>query len=122
MPRNNTFYSADEYYIDDNSADEHSSQASDHSSNHDAARNNHKCIKCYPPNRSREKCNCSNEPKRKRCNKCGKYHRSCEPTERQCKSERRCKCGKKYSECDKREKVITDECGKCIVIKIRPCK
>ena len=121
MPQN-IYYSADEYYIDDNSADEHSSQASDQSSRHDTSHSNHKCRKCYPPEPPREKCNCFNEPKRKRCNKCGKYHRSCEPTERQCKSERRCKCGKKYSECDKREKVITDECGKCIVIKIRPCK
>jgi len=118
----NIYYSADEYYVDDNSADEHSSQASDQSSRHDTSHSNHKCRKCYPPEPPREKCNCFNEPKRKRCDKCGKSHRRCEPKDRHCKSDRKCKCKKKDSECDKREKVITDECGKCIVIKIRPCK
>ena len=115
--------SVDEYYIDDNSADEHSSQASDNST-----RSNHKCSKCRPPEQSPpNKCNCCNEPKRKRCNKFGKYHRHsesrrCEPKDRHCKSERKCKCGKKNGECEKREKVITEDCGKCIVIKIRQCK
>ena len=135
MPQN-TYYSADEYYIDENSADERSSQASDQSSTHDA----HKCSKCRrkspPPPRPREKCDCCKEPKREKCNKCGKSHRRSE-RERHSKSERRerhsrcerhsksdCKykCEKKQSECVKTEKVIHDDCGKCIVIKIRPCK
>jgi hypothetical protein len=139
MPQN-TYYSADEYYIDDNSADEHSSQESDHSSRRDV----HKCSKCRPksPPRPREKCKSCNEPKREKCNKCGKSHRrsKCESRERHsrcerhsksdsksecksdCKSECKCKCEKKRSECGKTEKVIHDDCGKCIVIKIRPCK
>jgi hypothetical protein len=125
MPQN-MYYSADEYYIDENSSDERSSQASDHSSTHEA----HKCSKCRrkSPPRSREKCNVCKEPKRDKCNKCGKSHRRSEQrrSERHCKSEPKseckCKCEKKHSECGKPEKVITDDCGKCIVIKIRPCK
>jgi len=129
MPRN-TFHSADEYYIDDNSADEHSSQASGQSSIHDTSRNNHKCSKCrrQSPPRPREKCNYCKEPKRETCNKCGKSHRRSERESRErhskseCKTDCKYKCEKKQSECDKREKVIRDDCGKCIVIKIRPCK
>ncbi len=129
MPQN-TYYSADEYYIDENSSDERSSQASDHSSTHEA----HKCSKCRPksPPRTRGKCNVCKEPKREKCNKCGKSHRRSEhrKSERHCKSEPKpeckpdckCKCEKKRSECGKPEKVIADDCGKCIVIKIRPCK
>ena len=151
MPQN-TYYSADEYYIDENSADERSSQASDHSSTHEVVRSCNKCRKCRrqspPPPRPREKCNYCKEPKREKCNKCGKSHRRSEREirernsrcERHSKSERRSKsdcksdcksecktdckykCEKKQSECIKTEKVIHDDCGKCIVIKIRPCK
>lgn len=134
MPQN-TYYSADEYYIDENSADERSSQGSDHSSTHES----HKCSKCRrqspPRHRHREKCNCCKEPKRELCNRCGKSHRRSK-SERQSKCERRSKsdcksdyksdckykCDKNRSECGKPEKVILDDCGKCIVIKIRPCK
>ena len=122
MPQN-TYYSADEYYIDENSSDERSSQASDHSSANDA----HKCSKCRrkSPPRSREKCNVCKEPKREKCNKCGKSHRHSErrsKCERPSKSDCKCKFEKKRSDCGKPEKVIADDCGKCIVIKIRPCK
>jgi hypothetical protein len=135
MPRN-TFYSADEYYIDDNSADERSSQASDHSSTHEVERSGNKCRKCRhqspPPPRHREKCNYCKEPKREKCNKCGKSHRRSERESRErrsksecksdCKTDCKYKCEKKQSDCIKTEKVIHDDCGKCIVIKIRPCK
>ena len=124
MPQN-TYYSADEYYIDENSSDERSSQASDHSSKHEE----HKCRKCRrqspPPPRPREKCNVCKEPKREKCNKCGKSHRHSErrsKCERPSKSDCKCKYEKKRSDCEKPEKVIHDDCGKCIVIKIRPCK
>ncbi len=139
MPQNNTYYSTDEYYIDENSSDERSSQASDHSSTHEVVRSGNKCHKCRrqssPPPRPREKCNCCKEPKREKCNRCGKSHRrsksekhdKCEKRTKSecktdCKPDCKYKCEKKHSECIKPEKVIHDDCGKCIVIKIRPCK
>lgn len=50
MP-SNTYYSADEYYEDDNSVDEHSSQNSEHSSAYETIRHRHKCNRCQEKTR-----------------------------------------------------------------------